>query len=89
MTIEADFDREDLCVGYCDEPCKPFTRTWFARWFLELTGEGFTLDAPLVRYERDGLKVTRTRRDTGVQHVYMLTDEYDHVTGRRLGVWPD
>jgi hypothetical protein len=89
MSSQIDFDREVRCIGYCEGDGAPFPRVWFAHWFLELTGEGFTIDAPRVRYERDGLRIKRTRLDNGKQHIYMLTDEYDHVTNRRLGVWPD
>ena len=88
MTIDVENAATYPCIGYCDEPGKPFTRMWFAPWFIKMTNEGFIVEAPAVRYERDGLKIIRTRRDTGFVHIYVLTDEYD-VLGCQLAVWPD
>jgi hypothetical protein len=67
-------------VGAYDE----LHRNWFSPQFLHIGHH----EAPACTWHRDSRKVTRTWRENGRVHVWMLTDEYDEY-GYRLGVWPD
>lgn len=69
-------------VGYEDD--RGPHMVWFSRWFLDLCH----FDAPQVIWQRDERKITQTRKETGEQRIWMLTDDRDRH-GFRLGVWPD
>lgn len=71
-----------VSVGYEDNRGEHMV--WFLRWFLDMC----YCDAPQVIWQRDGRKIIQTRKSTGAQRIWMLTDERDRH-GSRLGVWPD
>lgn len=85
------------CFGYGDEGYP--AQLWFSPWFLSNCLAEYDaqsddpkykswIDLPKVTWEREGLKVIKTHKDTGKVTIWMLTDQYDSQ-GHRLGVWPD
>lgn len=89
------------CLGYGGP--KP-SEIWFSPWFLDtckviygIDGAGEStklvvglsyIDLPKATWQRDGLKITKTMKETERKTIWILTDTYDDQM-HRLGIWPD